>query len=353
MTKSRYFGYLKEIKESQHTEIETENDKILIIDGLNTFIRCFAVNPASNDDGTHIGGIVGFLKSIGYAIKLSNPTRCIITFDGKGGSQRRRKLFPQYKEKRKVNQRFNRTNDFASKDDERQSIMMQITRLIQYLDALPLTTMMIENIEADDTMAYLAKNVLKSSDVILMSTDKDFIQLVDDRIAVWSPTKKKLYFKDDVKEDYKLPAHNFLLYRTLTGDKSDNIPGIRGTGLTTLAKRLPILFSDEHVTIDKLLDECKDSKIKVMQTISENRNMLELNYKLMQLNEVDISGSSKMKIMNVIDSKISRMNGTQFKIMMIEDGISSVFKNLEFWLRERFLSLDTYANTFNNSCKQD
>jgi len=47
------------------------------------------------------------------------------------------------------------------------------------------------------------------------------------------------------------------------------------------------------------------------------------------------------------------MNGTQFKIMMIEDGISGVFKNLEFWLRERFLSLDTYANTFNNSCKQD
>ena len=46
MTKSRYFGYLKEIKESQHTEIETENDKILIIDGLNTFIRCFAVNPS-------------------------------------------------------------------------------------------------------------------------------------------------------------------------------------------------------------------------------------------------------------------------------------------------------------------
>jgi DNA polymerase-1 len=210
-----------------------------------------------------------------------------------------------------------------------------------------------QNIEADDAIAYIGKQLLTDSKIFIMSSDKDFLQLVDDRIAVWSPTKKKLYFKNDVKEDYKLPAHNFLLYRTLTGDKSDNIPGIRGTGLTTLAKRLPILFTDEHVTIDKLLEECKDSKIKVMQTISESRDMLELNYRLMQLNEVDISGSSKMKIMNVIQNEISRLNGTKFKLQMIEDGISGVFKNLEFWLRERFLSLDTNADIFNKSCKED
>jgi len=60
-----------------------------------------------------------------------------------------------------------------------------------------------------------------------------------------------------------------------------------------------------------------------------------------------------MKIMNTLDSKISRMNGTQFKIMMIEDGISGVFKNLEFWLRERFLRLDTHADTYNKSCKDN
>ena len=89
-----------------------------------------------------------------------------------------------------------------------------------------------------------------------------------------------------------------------------------------------------------------------MQTISNSREMLELNYKLMQLDEVDISGNSKMKIMNVVDNEISRLNGTQFKVMMIEDGISGVFKNLEFWLRERFLSLDTHANTYNKSCEK-
>ena len=80
---------------------------MLIIDDLNTFIRVFSVIPTTNDDGTHIGGIVGFLKSIGYTINMFRPTRLIIVFDGKGGSSRR-KLYQEYKFKRKTNIRLNR-----------------------------------------------------------------------------------------------------------------------------------------------------------------------------------------------------------------------------------------------------
>ena len=348
--KQKYFSILENLKEGQATEA-TPNDKVLIIDGLNTFIRSFAVSPVTNDNGVHVGGITGFLMSIGYAIKTISPTRVIICFDGKGGSQRRRKLYPEYKANRLVRTKLNRTSSFADKDAEDQNMKMQLGRLVQYLDHLPVQILAPQNIEADDAIAYISKQVLTDSKICIMSSDKDFIQLVNDRINVWSPTKKKLYFKSDVQEDYKIPAHNYLLYRTLTGDKSDNIPGIRGTGVATLQKRLPIIFSDEKVTIDKLIEECKDSKIKVMQTISESRDQLELNYKLMQLNEVDISGNSKMKIMDVLGNNISRMNPTQFKLMMIEDGVSGVFKNLDFWLRERFLRLDTYANTYNKSCK--
>jgi len=350
--KERYFSILENLKEGE-ASVATPNDKILIIDGLNTFIRSFAVSPVTNDNGVHVGGITGFLMSIGYAIRTIQPTRVIICFDGKGGSQRRRKIFPDYKANRLVRTKLNRTNSFADKDAEDQNMKMQLGRLVQYLDNLPVQILAPQNIEADDAIAYISKQILTESKICIMSSDKDFIQLVDDRIMVWSPTKKKLYFENDVHEDYKIPAHNYLLYRTLTGDKSDNIPGIRGTGIATLQKRLPILFSDEKVTIDELIEECKDSKIKVMQTISESKDQLELNYRLMQLSEVDISGNSKMKIMNVVDNSISRMNPTQFKVMMIEDGISGVFKNLEFWLRERFLRLDTYADTFNKSCESD
>ena len=350
--KNKYFSILENLKEGQ-ASVATPNDKVLIIDGLNTFIRSFAVSPVTNDDGIHVGGITGFLMSIGFAIKTLQPTRVIICFDGKGGSQRRRKLFTDYKANRLVRTKLNRTNAFGDKESESENMKMQLGRLIQYLDLLPVQILAPENIEADDAIAYISKQLLTESKVFIMSSDKDFIQLVDDRIAVWSPTKKKLYFKEDVVEDYKLPAHNYLLYRTLTGDKSDNIPGIRGTGIATLQKRLPILFSDKVVTIQELIDECQDSKIKVMQTIAGSKETLELNYKLMQLNEVDISGNSKNKIMNVIRNSINRMSTTQFKVMLIEDGITGAFKNLEFWMRERFLRLDTHADTFNKSCKNN
>ena len=84
MSNGRYLSILNEIKakggELQSTE---PNDNVLIIDGLNTFIRCFSAMPTLNDDGAHVGGIVGFLRSIGYAIKTIRPTRCVIVFDGK------------------------------------------------------------------------------------------------------------------------------------------------------------------------------------------------------------------------------------------------------------------------------
>jgi len=347
--KKKYFSILENLEEGK-ASVASPNDKVLIIDGLNTFIRSFAVSPVTNDDGIHVGGITGFLMSIGFAIKTLQPTRVIVCFDGKGGSQRRRKIYPDYKANRLVRTKLNRTNAFSDKDSEDQNMKMQLGRLVQYLDNLPVQILAPQNIEADDAIAYISKQLLVDSKIFIMSSDKDFIQLVDDRIAVWSPTKKKLYFKNDVVQDYKLPAHNYLLFRTLTGDKSDNIPGIRGTGITTLQKRLPLLFSDEKITIDQLVSECKDSKIKVMQNIFNNREQIELNYKLMQLSEVDISGNSKNKIMDIIRNPISRMNSTKLKLMVIEDGVTGVFRNLEFWLRERFLRLDTHADTFNKSC---
>ena len=77
--------YLKMFDNLEKGSVETAgpNDKVLIIDGLNTFIRSFAVSPVTNDDGVHVGGISGFLLSIGYAIKTLQPTRVIICFDGR------------------------------------------------------------------------------------------------------------------------------------------------------------------------------------------------------------------------------------------------------------------------------
>ena len=345
MTKSRYFGYLKEIKESQHTEIETADDKILIIDGLNTFIRCFAVNPASNDDGTHIGGIVGFLKSIGYAIKLSNPTRCIITFDGKGGSKRRRKVFPAYKNNRKPTTRFNRTDHFLSKKDEQISMAAQLQRLVQYLEQTPVTILSIDQVEADDVMSYISEQIYPNSEKVIMSTDKDFLQLVDDKTRVWSPTKKKMYTKESLFTEYGISSNNFLLYRVLDGDKSDSVPGIKGAGLKTIQKRFPAFSDENELTIENLISYSDEHKTeaKIYQTILEAKDQLELNYKLMQLKNVDISGTAKLKINEVVNYPIQRLVKFQFQKMVMEDKLYTAFPDINSWLVATFNVLHTCA----------
>ena len=330
MPKNKYISFFNELQKPDDLETKP-NDKVLVIDGLNTFIRCFAVNPSTNDDGIHIGGIVGFLKSIGYAIKTHNPTRCVIVFDGKGGSQRRRKIFPDNKEKRRVNTRFNRTNDFSSFEDEQQSLRMQITRLLGYLNTLPLTTLMVENVEADDVMAYIAKSVLKDSKMILMSTDKDFIQLVSDRISVWSPTKKKMYNPEMVFEEFGIPAHNFVMYRVVDGDKSDCIPGVKGWGKKTLIKKVPTILEDKVMTPQDLIDNGLDEDI------------VKLNYDLMQLDDVDISGNSKLKIQNIVNEKIDQLVKIDFQKMVIEDKLNSAFPNLDVWLAETFNRINVIA----------
>ena len=146
MSNSKYLSIFEEIKKKGGSlDGGKPNDKVLIIDGLNTFIRVFSVIPTTNDDGVHVGGMVGFLRSIGYTINMFRPTRVIIVFDGKGGSTRRRKLYPEYKQNRKTKYRVNRAYDFASQEDEKQNMIMQLQRVVEYLDALPITVLSYDN----------------------------------------------------------------------------------------------------------------------------------------------------------------------------------------------------------------
>ena len=139
--RKRYADILNQL-ESKVRSSSTLNDHVLLVDGLNNFIRAWSASPATNSDGDHIGGMLGFLQSVGLAIRTIRPTRVIIAFDGPGGSQRRRKMYSGYKEKRKPPKRPHRFQGMDNEDDQ-QSLSRQIKRLGEYLTALPLTTLTI------------------------------------------------------------------------------------------------------------------------------------------------------------------------------------------------------------------
>ena len=318
------------------------NDKVMIVDGLNMFIRVFGAVPTLNDDGEHVGGVTGFMLSLGALIRNHKPTRVLVVFDGKGGSHRRKKMYSGYKEGRTGLTKVNRLAGYEDLEDQSKSMRNQFNTLIKYLELLPVDLCYIDYVEADDVMAYAAKHIFEK-EVLIVSSDKDFLQLVDDRISVYLPIKKKLMGKDDVKELYGVPAHNLVFYRTFDGDKSDNIPGVRGVGPKTIVNKLEFL-QNEQLELDTLLEKVSqmdDEKLKTK--ILENKDVLTLNYDLMQLSEPDISSSIKSNIRNIIDSPINGLNSFQFKKEFMIDKLYTAFKNVETWLVNTWSELDMYS----------
>ena len=198
--------------------------------------------------------------------------------------------------------------------------------------------MSYDNIEADDTIGYLCRQVLTESQITVMSTDKDFLQLANGRIKIWSPTKKKMYDDKMVMDEYGISSVNLIWYRVLDGDKSDNIPGVRGLGLKTIQKKLPFLSENRIVNIDEVVD-----------VLPESKDIIELNYKLMQLSDVDISASTKTKIIDRISEPINRLIKFKFEKMFLEDKLFTALPNVTSWLANNFNQLNRYAEKTHES----
>ena len=318
------------------------NNRVLIVDGLNLYLRAFAVNGALNDNGVPVGGLTGFLRSLAYAIREVNPTRVIVVYDGVGGSQRRRKIHPEYKTNRKPGKRITRWDAFKNATEEKEAMKIQFSRLIEYLDFLPINVISIDRIEADDTIAYIAHTLL-DQDVTIMSADQDFLQLVNERITVWSPIKKKFYTPRMVMDDYGVPAHNFLMYKVLMGDKSDNITGVKGLGPKKLPKIVPDLLTQTTLDLDFILEHAGKGEEPMHKRIVESAIQLRLNEELMDLKNPPISGELKLQISRLIEAPINLFSQKGFIRMYSDDQLGNAIKAPELWLREHFVKLNTLA----------
>jgi|694.fasta_scaffold02536_36 DNA polymerase-1 len=347
MVTKKYKQLLNEVEQDRKNSENLHRDsKVLLVDSLNLFIRCFSAIPTLNSDGAHVGGMVGFLKSLGMIIRMIKPTRVVLVFDGKGGSQRRKKLYQNYKERKAIKSRLNRVVGFEDITDEQTSMKFQMSRLYQYLQLLPVTTVVIDNIEADDTISYLSSYFKEK--VYILSNDRDFLQLVSDRVNVYVPTKKKMYTPQNLREEYGVwSGGNFAIYKALLGDTSDNIKGIRGMGKKTITKHFPQLGEEQEISLDDFINDCMkyDGNIKAMNELKNNINQFKINYEIMQLQEVDIPASTKSNIRGIVDGEISSMNKVQIEMISIQDKIRDLFTNFDVWLQENFKGLDSFRNT--------
>tara|TARA_R110002096_G_scaffold168362_3_gene338954 strand:+ start:7051 stop:8007 length:957 start_codon:yes stop_codon:yes gene_type:complete len=299
-------------------------DRTLIIDGTNIFYRAYVVNPSLSTSGLPVGGLVGFLKSLQKLIREMKPTKVFVCWDGAGGSSRRRSVISSYKEGRKAI-RLNRSIGVSlSLEEENQSKIRQMLRLFEYLDNLPLIQLIHDGVEADDLVSILCRQV--EGQKIIISSDKDFYQLLNEETIIYRPVQAVFKTRDVIIDEFKIHPNNFALARAVSGDKSDNLQGVRGAGLKTLAKRFPFLIESKDYSLTDLVDTCEETenKLKIHEGIIDNYDKILKNYKVMQLYIPNVSFQVKDTVKNSVENYSRYYNKTEIIKMMFKDGFPEI-----------------------------
>jgi DNA polymerase-1 len=184
--------------------------RVLIIDALNMFIRNYIVNPMISTNGNPIGGTVGFLNSVKKLMRESKPDQVIICWDGAGGSQKRRQTVKEYKQGRKP-LRKNYQVEGMTKQSEKENMVWQQRILMEMLNEMPVMQLMLDRVEADDIISMVvgSPKVCKGCQKVIVSSDKDFLQLLDEETVLYRPIQKKAWTKNTVIEEYGFLAGKF------------------------------------------------------------------------------------------------------------------------------------------------
>lgn len=247
-------------------------DPIYLIDGSGFIYRAYhAVTPLSNSKGMPTHAVYGFINILLKVLRDKAPTYLAVAFDAKGPTFRHRR-YPEYKATRP-----------AMPDD----LAVQIPYIKKTVEAYNIETMEEQGVEADDLIASAAIHfAARDYPVVVISGDKDLLQLVGPNVTVWDPMKDKTWDRQAVLEKYNVPPEQLLDLFALMGDKSDNIPGICGVGPKTAEKLI-----NQFDNLEELLTNVATlGKKKVYQNIADHRDDALLSKELIRLKcDLDIS----------------------------------------------------------------
>lgn len=248
----------------------------LIIDGSNLLYGVLSCNNDDfSDDGYYMGGVIGSLASISKIIQnLECYDRVFVTYD-LFPSEYRKAIHKEYKAKRKDKQTPELVEKFSYKD-KHSRILYDI---LSYLNCHVLVE---PDVEADDVIANYIKQTTHHTTIV--STDRDLIQLIDDKTSVYRQVTQELITIDNVETWLGYDFKYFKDVKILSGDVSDNITGIKGVGDKTALK---ILKDTGHcVSIDRLLEYCEmNKKFKYINNLKLfiEQGLYDFNKRLMDL----------------------------------------------------------------------
>ncbi|MDQ6970217.1 MAG: DNA polymerase I [Mariprofundus sp.] len=245
---------------------------LVLIDGPNYVFRAFHAvrHNLANSKGEPTNAVFGYVQMLRSILKDLSPTHVAVVFDPKGGTFRNR-MYADYK---------------AHRPPMPEDLAVQWPAVFEVTDAFNLNRICIEDYEADDVIATLAKQAeAKGWDVTMVSTDKDLMQLVNERVWMLDTMRKKDYGPEEVKEKWGVGPDRIHDLLALAGDSADNIPGVPGIGPKTA-----VLLLEAYGDLEGVLSHAHEIKQnKRRENLIEFADDARLSYRLVALDEqVDV-----------------------------------------------------------------
>lgn len=248
-------------------------NKILLVDGSCILFRMFFGLPSRITDlnGNSIHAVVGFIGSLLKIVALFEPTHILVVFDTET-SLSRKEIEPNYKG--------NRVIDWSEYPEDKNPFI-QLPFILQALDSLNWKHCEALNIEADDVIAAYARKYGEVDEVFIVSNDSDLMQLVGGNVKLYYPNGKKsvLYTEVEIREKYGIGPEMIPDYKSLVGDKTDNIKGVAGIGEKTAVNLLGKFGKIENILAE--LDNIGPESLKIK--LQNNKELLLRNLSLISL----------------------------------------------------------------------
>lgn len=312
----------------------------LLVDGDNLLTIGFYGVKNYFYKGKHIGGIYHFLDTLRRSFETYNLDKIVVFWDGKDGSQARKKIYLYYKEERKLREK---------SEEEISSYNFQRNRIKQYLEEIFVRQGEYEYCECDDCIAYYTQNSPDEKKIIY-SSDGDLTQLVSDNTLLYNPSHHKLYKSKDtfVYNHEDILIENVKLVKMMCGDPSDNISGIKSLGIKRMIELFPEIVT-QKLSLDYIRNKTnfifeQDKNNKLIQNLLGGvtkhgilgEEFYEINNKIICLDEPLITEEAKNDINTLINDFIDP-DGRSYKNtmkMMMEDGIFNVLpKSDDAWIK--------------------
>ena len=247
------------------------SDKLVLIDGSGYIFRAFhALPPMTRGDGTPVNAVFGFTKMLLKLIDDLQPHSVAVIFDA-GRVTFRNEIYSDYK---------------ANRTDPPDELVPQFALVRDAAYAMSLPVIEMAGFEADDVIATYAKLArAQGRQTIIVSSDKDLMQLVNDDVEMLDPMKQRRIGKDEVFEKFGVGPEHVIDVQSLAGDSTDNVPGVPGIGIKTAAELI-----HQFGSLDALLAGAETIKQpKRRQNLIEFAEMARISRQLVRLaDDVDV-----------------------------------------------------------------